>query len=418
MIKTIEQYKKLSFTEIEQGKRFLDAAKADKDSDTVRSCIQHIGTQMSLHHTYTLQELCTGFGKTKTALDVANEIGGTWLIVHRMLTHKNNIQHEIAKWKKAIPGYLRGVRFVFTTYVGIKKFKECNFDGVIADEAHNFTEASLNILASIERNKTVLLTASLPPEKRKLIMQYFQFQTLRVTLQEAQVWGVLPTIKFIVVPIYQHQCKPKDLLEILDVEQEIKKAFSLKIKLERERKSSDWVLQTKILPLGASRKRLFSKVKASVIFTKTMEEFIKNYRTIFFLDNIDQAEGLPFQTVHSKMSKDEVLTCVENFNKMRFNVLTAINMLNESMNLFKLQIGFLLSLGRSNEVANIQRTGRMTRSDNPVMVLPYLVGTSDEKLVLSFANTMTDVEVIDVQSITNRLNELMNENQLGSKRAD
>lgn len=393
----LKDYLALSYEELSKGRSFLQQAKADKNGDVVRTCIQHVGTQACKSLSHVLLELCTGFGKTKCALDVIES--GTWLIVHRMLTHKTNIQLEIAKWQKLIPGYLNGVKIVYTTYAGIKKFKGCHFDGVICDEAHNLTENSLNILASIQRKSTILLTASLPTEKRRMIEQYFQIDVLRVTLREAQQWGVLPTIKFFVVPIYDTMQTPAEILRRLELESELKRAQSLQKKLIAEKKPHKWVLDTRILPIGAKRKLLLSEIKVRILFQGALQEFLQQRRTIVFLDTIKQAERLPFPTVHSKMKKQEVLNQVAAFNSGQLVNISAVNMLNESMNLFDLQIGLMFSLGRTNEVTNIQRTGRMTRATQPIIILPYLVGTSDEKLVLTFVKQMIDAQVVGLDTL-------------------
>ena len=398
---TLEEYLQLPYDQLITGRAFLQEAKVAKDGNTVRTCLQHVGSQACRHFNSVLLELCTGFGKTKCALDAIDN--GSWLIVHRMMTHKVNIQLEVAKWQKLIPDYLKGVKIVYTTYAGIKKFKGCRFDGVICDEAHNLTEKSLNILSSITRKSTVLLTASLPPEKRRLIERYFRVEVLRVTLREAQQWGVLPVIKFFVVPIYDTMQTAADLVARLGIEAEMRAAQGLQKKLASEGKDTKWVLETRILPIGAKRKLLFSQIKVRILFQGVLQQFLEQRRTIVFLDTIKQAESLPFPTVHSKMSKEDVLQRVREFNEGMLKNISAVNMLNESMNLFFLQLGVLLSLGRTNDVTNIQRTGRMTRSEQPIIILPYLVGTSDEKLVLSFVNRMIETEVVGLDDLVNKI---------------
>lgn len=388
---------------------FLAHLKKSKSGDEVRVCIQHFGCALALHTPNTLQELCTGVGKTKLALDAADKCKGHWLVIHKMVAHKTNLQLEIAKWKKQNPEYLKGVKFTFSTYVGLKKFAGTQFTGIIADEAHNFTPASLAVLRGIKRERLVMLTASLPLEKRKLIHSEFSFETFKVTLQQAQQWGVLPVIKFLVVPIYDVQVPAAFTIERLQIEADLKTAIALKGKLEREGKESGWVINTKILPLGLKRKHVYSKIKARVLFTNAFLRQMEKYRTVFFVDTIQQAGCIPgHKAVHSKMTRSEIEQTIEQFNLGKLGNIAAVNMLNESMNLWKLHIGLLLSLGRTNEVANIQRVGRMTRGEDPLMILPYLVGTADEKVANAFIKTTQSYEIVSVGNLISKIVEHAN----------
>ena len=55
-------------------------------------------------------------------------------------------------------------------------------------------------------------------------------------------------------------------------------------------------------------------------------------------------------------------------------------MLNEGMNLSSCQIGIYANIG-SSEIVEIQRLGRTLRHQNPLLIIPYFVGTREEEIV-------------------------------------
>ena len=54
-------------------------------------------------------------------------------------------------------------------------------------------------------------------------------------------------------------------------------------------------------------------------------------------------------------------------------------MLNEGMNLVNCQVGIYANLNSSDTIVK-QRMGRLLRHENPVLIVPYFVGTRDEEL--------------------------------------
>ena len=55
-------------------------------------------------------------------------------------------------------------------------------------------------------------------------------------------------------------------------------------------------------------------------------------------------------------------------------------MLNEGMNLVNCQIGIYANLNSSETIIK-QRTGRLLRHKNPIIIIPYYENTRDEELV-------------------------------------
>ena len=50
------------------------------------------------------------------------------------------------------------------------------------------------------------------------------------------------------------------------------------------------------------------------------------------------------------------------------------------MNLINCQIGIYANIG-SSEIAEIQKLGRILRHKNPLLIIPYYVGTREEEIV-------------------------------------
>jgi superfamily II DNA or RNA helicase len=145
---------------------------------------------------------------------------------------------------------------------------------------------------------------------------------------------------------------------------------------KRHLRSKSPVSKNKWLKLCGDRLKWLSDKK--VIYTQQLLKKLDDYRTLTFCNNIEQTELLGKYCINSK-NKDAV-KYLEKFNKGEINHITACNMLNESMNLSNCRIGIYNNLNSSETIIK-QRTGRLLRHKNPVIIIPYFIDTREEELV-------------------------------------
>lgn len=407
------------------AKSIVDEFKRLRMKEHVRSSMQHFMYVVMNSYETALFQYATGFGKTKGALDIItksdeNILGQPLrvLIIHHQVVHKKNFQDEIKKWAKDT-----NATWEFITYRSLHKVADQEFDFVIADEAHHFTESNFPFFASIRTPKRILLSASVPVEKRNIIKEvYPKCGKVTVSLHDAQNWGVLPRIRVHVIDIYLDNrdryltyeynisksktaapprsmsyiewvnlrknnhcyvhCTEQEYHQMLTRQNQEYWAFYKKLKANRQK--ADWVIQTRIVPLGGKRKIFFSTVKIKHSINMGLVDYLTQYRSVIFADRIEQVEGLPFHCVHSQLPKKgegSAQDIINRFNEEEIHQVAAVNMLNESMNMVNLKIGLLLSLTKKNKVSNIQRIGRLTRASDPILILPRIFSTDDEKTV-------------------------------------
>ena len=68
------------------------------------------------------------------------------------------------------------------------------------------------------------------------------------------------------------------------------------------------------------------------------------------------------------------------FNNKKIKHITSVNMLNEGMNLTDCKVGIYACLN-SSETLIKQKTGRLLRHKNPIIIIPYYINTREEELV-------------------------------------
>ena len=100
-------------------------------------------------------------------------------------------------------------------------------------------------------------------------------------------------------------------------------------------------------------------------------------RTLTFCGTIEQTVLLGEHCINSK--NKESLRVLSDFNSGKINHITACNCLNEGMNLVDCQVGIYVNLN-SSETIIAQRLGRILRHPNPLIIIPYFVGTREEEL--------------------------------------
>lgn len=358
---------------------------------------------LNINNYNVLLELPTGFGKTRLAIERTKKLKckNILLIVNRVV-HKDNWLQEFDKWWKD-----RDVNITMTTYNSLPKYAS-NYDIIIVDEAHHLTERCREILGSFTFKYSILLSATINRELKDELRRLFKnLYVYKKSLRNAIEEDVLPDPKVYLVPLnleagtpteyiiknksakgkaiesswekrfeYLKQrtspikihCTPKQYLEDLNKQIDYWK--------KRYLNSKRSIAKNRWLQLCGERLKWLSDKK--VPYVQNILTHIGECRTLVFCNNIKQTELLGEYCINSKNKKS--VEYLKMFNDGKINHITACNILNESMNLTNCQVGIYANLNSSETIIK-QRTGRLLRHKNPVLIIPYFTHTREKELI-------------------------------------
>ena len=364
--------------------------------------------ELSRENNYLLLKLPTSFGKCKISIDLIKEYSKETflyqvLIVVPKLVLIDNWKAELIKWE--IPN---NVEVTFTTYLSLHKHADIPWEMIIFDETHHFTENCAEIMADYMYKRVICMSATIPKEQRWRIKDVFNgIKEYSVTARNAIEDSILPDPKVLLIPIMldnvhisQTYIKNKSKsgvpvrvyygsrrsvagiknkpVHILCTEQEYYNEISSMIDWWKQRymAAGEVYMKNNWLRLAKDRLNWLSERKNT--FTKSLIETLKDYRVLTFCASIAQTEELGKYCINSK--NKESSTYLTMFNEGEINHITACGILNEGANLTDCQIGIYASIG-SSEIVEIQRLGRILRHENPLLIIPYFVGTREEEIV-------------------------------------
>ena len=350
-----------------------------------------------------LIELSTGTGKSFMAIQLMKKYNPkSLLIIVPRLVLIDNWKAELNKFKASrfIP------RITFSTYVGLNKHLNKSFDFCVCDECHHLSDRSLEFLETIKRDRNILLSATVT--RNMLYTLSYNFKDLyhyKIGLKETIDSGILPDPKVILIPLKLNtgiptECiwkNPKGLEPTIEVPYALRwsaikqKKFKVRIYCTEQQYYNDlsdtieWykkkaistrseAIKSKWLKLCGDRLKWLSDKKTNILLQ--LEEKLKDERVLTFCNSIEQA-SLFNNSIHSKDKNS--LNTLAKFNQGRINHITGINMLNEGINLNNCKI-CIFGVLNSSDIMIIQKTGRALRHEEPVIIIPYYVGTREEEL--------------------------------------
>ena len=369
---------------------------------------------LSLKGSNWLLELATGTGKSKLALGKIKElsdaegegrtplIGKTLLIVVPRNVHKKNWEEEIKKWWPDCPLLLS-----FTTYVSFPKYKG-DWDFVIFDECHHLSERCREALCDFSIRHSILLSATVNNGLKDELREVFDnLVVYRMGLRNVIDEGILPDPTVYLIPLTLRtdlptesiwknpkakgkliECNWADRWKFIKQKEFPVRVYCTQMQyyIDLESQIAYWkkrymstrndIAKNKWLRLCADRLKWLSDKKVGFLYT--LLDYLKEHRTLTFCNSIEQTEKLGEYCINSKNKES-----IENytmFNEGSIDHITACNMLNESMNLVDCQVGIYANLNSSETIIK-QRTGRLLRHPNPVIVVPYYKNTREEELV-------------------------------------
>lgn len=352
-------------------------------------------------------ELITGMGKTKVAIDLMNHICDrvfrndnsptSILILVAKIVHKQTWLDEMKKW-----GGIKSDYITIECYESLKNYENSRFDVVVADEMQHLSEARLEVLNTININEAFIgLSATIKRDMRDYFINNYDAKVIKCGLREAVEDEVLPEPTVYLIPLTLDTTKftyniKKFGRDIITTQKGYYDAVSSLIDWYKSKYFNSRNERMKNLWLSTAGKRLkwCAEQKESLVLS-LLDKF-KNYKTLTFCSSIEQSERLGKHNITSK-NKDSIKN-LEMFNANKIKHITAVNILNEGVNLTNCKVGIFCNLN-SSEIIVKQRVGRILRHKSPVIIIPYFENTREEELVQKMIEEYDKDSIIIVDSI-------------------
>ena len=387
-----------------------------------KECIQKVSQTNCL-----LLELPTGYGKSKVSIDLTNYLlESRWyenakeiniLLVVAKIVHKQAWKEEIAKWGN-IKHSKAKVNICMECYESLHKHCDKTYDFILLDEVHHVgSEMRMQQLKTVKYGYMIGLSATIPQKLKQWFKYNFHSETVSCDIIEAIDSEVLPEPTIMLFPLQVENTRMSETIEInkpkkikmLDtwvdkkdpnvVYGEYKDLWKYKkskqhailrctqkqklIEFDRliewyKKKAMSGNMAMKQSWLYLCGKRLEFLADCKMQWVKLILHHLDKERTITFCKTIAQTEQLGKNCIHSQ-NKDATKV-YDDFNNKKIDHITAVNILNENANLVDCRYGIFCNI-TSSEIITQQRQGRLLRHKDPIMVIPYYVGTREEELV-------------------------------------
>lgn len=359
---------------------------------------------------FLLLELATGYGKTKTSIDLVNHLIATkykgkkvsMLLLVAKTVHKQTWQDEMNKW-----GGVNVSTLTVECYESLKKHKHEYYDIIVMDECHHInSDARLDMLSTLSFNNLIGLSATVP-QKLKMYFKYkYHAEIVSCDLTDAIDSDILPEPQIILMPLELDNTKATETIELspntkgrlyegnfADLWRLRKAKVHAIIKCTPKQKLGDMNNQilfaknryqrsrqdfarNRWLFLCGDRIKYLANLKNDIVLQILSK--LKGYRSITFCKTIEQAEILGKYCIHSKNKDSDDI--YNDFNAKKINHITSVNVLNEGANLVDCKYAVFANYS-SSEICSAQRIGRSLRHKSPIIIMPYYKGTREEEIV-------------------------------------
>lgn len=349
-----------------------------------------------------LCELPTGVGKSLIAIDLIKrnyKKGDKILIVIPKLVLIDNWKAEFKKWH--CESMLKDV--TFTTYRSLGKHTGEWFCKVL-DETHHLTDRCLDFIPAIKSKYNILLSATVGYKKRWDLQAFFpNLEIHKIGVRKAIDDAILPDPKVYLIPlkldnknpnkeiIRNPKCKESITINYAD-RYNYRKVTNKKviIKCTQQQYYDDmsglinwYKLKSHSktymdLYLRACGKRLKWLSNEKTEFIKFLLNVFKKRRVLTFCNSIEQTQIVCCHCINSKNKESKEI--LDWFNKKLINHITSVSILDEGVSLAECEIG-LFAMLNSSEKMQVQRTGRILRHKNPIIIIPYYINTREEEIV-------------------------------------
>lgn len=368
--------------------------------------LEHV---LQIPHPYVLLQYPTGYGKSRLAIERVKKdvtvtgIGRTLLIVVYRDVHKKTWRVELEKWWS---DYKKHIRVEFTTYAGMHN-KVGTYDYAIFDECHHLTERCLGLLKDYFFFHVTFLSATVSDRLVQALKARYRLHVEKIGLRVAIEEKVLPDPTVYLIPMKLKNDFPTESLwknpkakgRVIECSWAERwnfmkqKNFKVRIHCTQFQYVQDldsqityWknmtmrthseIARNKWLRLCGDRLKYLSNLKTP--FVKELLEYLDEHRTLTFCNGIEHTKQLGEHYINSK-NKD-YQQVLDDFNEGRVKHITACDMLNEGMNLTDCRVGIYANLNSSDTLIK-QKTGRLLRHPQPVIIIPYYQGTREQEIV-------------------------------------
>lgn len=352
---------------------------------------ERIALSSVMKYKKTILELPTGFGKTKLSLqciqnhiDENNIKNPKILILVAKRVHIDTWKDEINKWQ-LLNKYNNKI-ICYNSMV-----HECGkiYDYIIMDECHHLSDMRKQYLHDIVVTHRLLGSSA---TLSKDIKEYFRFHganIIQCRIKSAIEDEVLPQPKIIKVALELDNktvcCKVKQFnRELTTTQRGAYKIMSKEIEWYKNKFMHTGNQRIKTIWLRKCKARLIWLSEQKEVILKHLLSSYKDRRTIIFCASIDQAERLCHNSITTRNKK--AAETLDKFNKKKINQVSAVDILNEGVNLIDCQVG-ILGIMNATDIMYRQKIGRLLRHEHPIVLLPYYKDTREEEIVNDILET-------------------------------
>lgn len=386
-----------------------------------RTSIQNRAVEKLFMYNNLLLKWGTAMGKSRVAVLACDyildrELDPQILLLVAERAHKDNWKKEFVKFlgeerAKEVLGIV-----TIECYASMHKYKNTTWNFIIFDECHHLqSEKRQEILETMDSYYVLALSAT--PGRAAydaLSWTFGRFEIDEISTQDAIDSEYLPEPRIVCIPLelerfertetISMKMSSRTVITISDNWSNRWKYLRNKQKYARyeiifhctQKEKYEYIneqfeywkkqyfrnqgnerLKNMWLQWGSKRKRFLGELKTAKALELINGLRESSRRFICFCSSIEQAHALGGErAVHSQNKNSPAV--IQSFNDRKIDEIFAVGMLVEGVTLTDIEAGIIVQLD-GNERQFIQKSGRMYRSENPLIYIFYYKGTRDEE---------------------------------------
>lgn len=350
----------------------------------------------------------------------------------------------LGQWKENLEKYNPDIleRVDLFCYQSLHKIPRNAYQIILCDEWHLVTPARLKHLKDFTPDHWIGMSGTVNSEDLDVFRDLTRtFFTVRIGIEQAVFWGIIPApviykvpiefdntktyltfekgknkkLRNQVVPFFDRwesiknrkvntviQCTEaqynflieeefsywRDILSQFDAP-DSERTDSFRYLLENG--LSKTVVQDNLKRKGLARKKFYASLKTRHL--RTLLKQLGDRRVIIFCNDIKQADMINMElSIHS--NKDNPMEMIQNFNEKKTNMITCVNLLDMGVDLSDVHFSIILQLSGS-DVASNQKFARNLLSDAPKTIILYFPKTQDEVFLNNFLSNFKEEWILE-----------------------
>lgn len=362
--------------------------KRDQEKEAIQTEAENLST---IHKNLVLQ-WATGCGKTKGVLRCIRKAGFKipWLVLVPENLQIENLKREIEK--HGFSDLLeKGLEII--CYASFKNYKGKTYN-LWFNEVHRLSELREDIAKTINFERFIADSATIPKEVLKRLSNLGQFFDYRITLREAINKGILPEPKIHIIEINANNHIKRnpylfgkkevlltDAQYLAKVDDRIMYLIKKKEEADLENTDSSYIYM-KLIREGSARKRKLAWFKNEAL--KKLVEELGGTRFVCFTGSIEQCNMIGGKNaVNSQKTRKQNTETINKFNTYQISQIFLNKMGREGMNLEGIEAVIIVQLGTGEDdgLEFIQTVGRSLRGAEPNVYILVIKDSADEKFV-------------------------------------